>query len=62
LANSLGAGSGDVSAGFGFFNIDVDLTESGLANYEEVVKIIFQYIKMLKNEGIKEWIYNEVWF
>ncbi|CAJ0633735.1 13753_t:CDS:10 [Entrophospora sp. SA101] len=59
LANSLGAGSGDVSAGFGFFNIDVDLTESGLANYEEVVKIIFQYIKMLKNEGIKEWIYNE---
>ncbi|CAJ0757480.1 22016_t:CDS:10, partial [Entrophospora sp. SA101] len=55
LANSLGAGSGDVSAGFGFFNIDVDLTESGL----EVVKIIFQYIKMLKNEGIKEWIYNE---
>ncbi|CAJ0832866.1 6120_t:CDS:10 [Entrophospora sp. SA101] len=59
LANSLEAGPEDSNAGFGFFNIDVDLTESGLANYEEVVKIIFQYIKMLKNEGIQEWIYHE---
>ncbi|CAJ0636661.1 14542_t:CDS:10 [Entrophospora sp. SA101] len=59
LANSLDAGPGDAGAGFGFFYIDVDLTESGLANYEEIVKIIFQYIKMLKNEGIQEWIYHE---
>jgi secreted Zn-dependent insulinase-like peptidase len=40
--------------------VGVDLTEEGLKNYEEIVKIIFQYIDMLKKEGVKKWIFDEV--
>lgn len=84
--NSLGAYyQGDI--GFGFFIVSIDLTESGLgnyfnlipihllfimfntsnifiifsiANYEDVVVHIFQYIEMLKQVGIQEWTYHEV--
>ncbi|CAB4420535.1 unnamed protein product [Rhizophagus irregularis] len=57
--NSLGAYyQGDI--GFGFFIVSIDLTESGLANYEDVVVHIFQYIEMLKQVGIQEWTYHEI--
>ena len=49
-----------VTIGSGFFRIGVDLTEKGLEQYEEVVKVIFQYINMLKREGVKKWIFDEV--
>ena len=49
-----------VTIGSGFFRIGVDLTEKGLKQYEEVVKVIFQYIDMLKKEGVKKWFFDEV--
>ncbi|RIA87179.1 Metalloenzyme, LuxS/M16 peptidase-like protein [Glomus cerebriforme] len=46
--------------GFGFYSISIDLTESGLVNYEDVVVHVFQYIEMLRQVGTQEWIYHEV--
>ncbi|GBB86466.1 hypothetical protein RclHR1_01290010 [Rhizophagus clarus] len=46
--------------GFGFFVVLLELTESGLANYEDVVVHVFQYIEMLKQVGVQEWIYHEI--
>lgn len=45
--------------GFGFFEIKVDLTDEGYENMDKIVKLIFQYLCMIKELGIKEWIFDE---
>ncbi|VDO93362.1 unnamed protein product [Soboliphyme baturini] len=57
--NSLVAGPKTAARGFGFFSVDVELTEDGLENVENIVMLLFQYIKMMKNIGPKEWIHRE---
>ncbi|GAA5812303.1 hypothetical protein MFLAVUS_005754 [Mucor flavus] len=46
--------------GFGFFHVSVDLTEQGIEHYEDVIVTIFQYIEMIKENGIKKWIFDEI--
>uniref|UniRef100_A0A0B7KQ84 Uncharacterized protein n=1 Tax=Bionectria ochroleuca TaxID=29856 RepID=A0A0B7KQ84_BIOOC len=59
-ANSLSAGAYPVCPGTpGFFDISIRLTEEGLKQYLEIVKIIFQYISMLRESSPKEWIFDE---
>lgn len=61
LASSLSAGdSSGYPGGFGFFIISVDLTEKGLAHANEVVEIVFRYIAMLRTEGPKSWVFDEL--
>ncbi|XP_055383724.1 insulin-degrading enzyme-like isoform X1 [Condylostylus longicornis] len=57
--NDLTAGHSNISRGFGFFEISVDLTEEGFNNVDQIVHLIFQYIKLLKEEGPKKWIFDE---
>ncbi|CAG8740860.1 38984_t:CDS:10 [Gigaspora margarita] len=59
-ANYLEAGSVAAAVGFEFFKVSIDLTESGLDHYKDVVKVLFQYIKMLKQISIQEWCFREV--
>lgn len=59
-ANSLGSGPMNVCPGTAFFSISMRLTEDGLKNYQEIVKIIFQYIAMLKEQPPQEWIVDEM--
>ncbi|RIB06084.1 Metalloenzyme, LuxS/M16 peptidase-like protein [Gigaspora rosea] len=59
-ANYLEAGSVAAAVGFEFFKVSIDLTESGLDHYKDVVKIVFQYINMLKQIDIQEWCFREV--
>jgi insulysin len=60
LAQSLNSGPSFYgSRGFEFFKITIEVTELGLANYQDVVAIVFQYLELLKSHGIAEWIYNE---
>ncbi|CAG8512456.1 9385_t:CDS:2, partial [Funneliformis caledonium] len=58
-ANGLGAGTKQVS-GFGLYKIYIDLTETGLANFEDVVVHVFQYIEMLRRDGAQESVFREV--
>lgn len=59
-ANELSAGSHTVSKDNGFFSISIDLTDEGIANYEDVVISVFQYIEMLKKELPQEWVFQEL--
>ncbi|ORX91263.1 insulin-degrading enzyme, partial [Basidiobolus meristosporus CBS 931.73] len=59
-ANYLSAGASHGGIGFEFFKISVDLTEEGLNHTDEIVRIIFQYIEMMKRVGVQEWIFREI--
>jgi len=56
---SLMAGHQNTQNGFGFFEIVVDLTQEGLEHVDDIVNIIFQYLRMLRQEGAKKWIFDE---
>ncbi|EMR09884.2 hypothetical protein PNEG_01646 [Pneumocystis murina B123] len=43
-----------------FLRITLYLTPKGLAQYEEIIVAIFQYLKMLKDQGPQEWIFHEL--
>ncbi|TAQ87722.1 hypothetical protein B7494_g3941 [Chlorociboria aeruginascens] len=59
-ANGLSAGAYPVCPGTpSIFNVQVRLTEDGLKNYIEVVKVLFQYISLLKDTPPQEWIFEE---
>ncbi|KAJ6224234.1 hypothetical protein RDWZM_002779 [Blomia tropicalis] len=45
--------------GFGFLDIDVNLTQ-GITKNDEIIELFFQYIKMLKAQPPQERIYNEI--
>ncbi len=59
-ANGLSAGAMPVCPGAAFFTISIRLTEDGLKKYLEVVKVVFQYISLLKEVPPQQWIFNEV--
>lgn len=56
----LGAGGSDASPGTDFFKINMELTESGCANWERIVEVIFAYITIIKKEGVQKWIFDEL--
>ncbi|OAA58393.1 a-pheromone processing metallopeptidase ste23 [Niveomyces insectorum RCEF 264] len=59
-ANSLGAGMYAVCAGTpGIFEVTIRLTEKGLQEYQEVVKVVFQYISLLRENPPQQWIFDE---
>ncbi|KAJ3185740.1 Insulinase (Peptidase M16) [Gaertneriomyces sp. JEL0708] len=58
-ALGLSAGPSRGATGFSFFKIDIDLTPSGIENYQSILLIVFQYIKMVQSSGFQEWIYTE---
>lgn len=35
------------------------MTDEGFANKDKIVKLIFQYLNMIRSHGIKEWIFDE---
>ena len=43
----------------GEFEVKITLTAKGLAEVNEVVKLFFSYLAMLKKEGLKKYYYNE---
>ncbi|KAE9367559.1 LuxS/MPP-like metallohydrolase [Stipitochalara longipes BDJ] len=59
-ANGLSAGAYPVCPGTpGIFNCQIRLTEDGLKNYKEIVKVFFQYVSLLKETPPQEWIFQE---
>lgn len=59
LANSLSAGAHTICPGSAFLEIEINLTPEGLKKYRDVVKVVFQYIGMLKNSPPIEWMFEE---
>ncbi|KAJ9137666.1 A-pheromone processing metallopeptidase Ste23, partial [Pleurostoma richardsiae] len=60
-ANGLVTGATPVCPGTpGIFDCKVRLTEKGLENYKEIVKVIFQYISLLRETPPQDWIFWEL--
>ncbi|KZF20164.1 LuxS/MPP-like metallohydrolase [Xylona heveae TC161] len=59
-ANGLASGPMPLSPGSAFFTVSIRLTENGLDNYLEVVKVVFQYIAMIRKTPPQEWIVEEI--
>ncbi|GLH05411.1 SFRICE_018075 [Gryllus bimaculatus] len=57
--NTLVGGARTSTMGFGFFGINVDLTDEGIEHVDEIVQLVFQYVNLLKAEGPMEWIFKE---
>ena len=58
-AQSLSAGLSPICPGSAFFEISVRLTPDGLKHYQEVVKTVFQYISMMRENPPLEWMFQE---
>ena len=59
LVLSLSAGSGGSHPDINTFGISVSLTPKGLQNYERVLVLIFNYIRMIRDHGIDEYTFKE---
>ena len=59
-ANGLGSGPMLVCPGSAFFTITLRLTQDGLKEYKKVLKIIFQYIALIKETPPQQWIVDEM--
>ncbi|CAO3652625.1 unnamed protein product [Cunninghamella blakesleeana] len=58
-ATYLSSGCGS-SRGYSIFQTSIDLTKQGLEHYEDVIIAFFQYVDMLKKQGVQKWIFDEV--
>ncbi|CAG9106505.1 unnamed protein product [Plutella xylostella] len=45
--------------GFGFFGVQVDLTEDGIEHIDDIIELVFQYISLLRSEGPVRWVWEE---
>ncbi|CAD6193834.1 unnamed protein product [Caenorhabditis auriculariae] len=58
--SSLYAGGHTHARGFGVFEVTVDLSQEGLEHTEDIVALVFNYIGMVRKEGVKQWIFEEL--
>ena len=58
-ATKLSAGGSSLDVNEALFQINIELTPDGLRQLEEVTTYTFQYIRLLQDEGIEAWRYDE---
>lgn len=58
-ATDLGAGTETETQGFSFLQLSVELSPSGAEYIEEIIKLVFQYLQMLRTVGLQSWVYEE---
>ncbi|KAH9648310.1 Insulin-degrading enzyme-like 1 (peroxisomal) [Citrus sinensis] len=59
-ATSLAADEGDWTLDYSFFEVTVDLTDSGHEHMQGVVGLLFKYINLLQQSGASKWIFDEL--
>jgi len=57
--NTLVGGQKSGAKGFGFFVVNVDLTEEGIEHIDDIIMLVFQYLEMLRKEGAQKWVFDE---
>ncbi|KAL3700566.1 hypothetical protein R1sor_018588 [Riccia sorocarpa] len=60
LSAGVGEGGYDRSTVGYMFNVNIYLTVVGLDKVEDVVGLLYQYVKMLRDVGPQEWVFNEL--
>ncbi|OCH24486.1 peptidase M16 [Aliivibrio fischeri] len=57
--HSLTAGGGVSGSNFREFTLSFNLTEKGMLHLDEIILNTYQYIELIKQQGLDEWRYNE---
>nr|WP_232054943.1 pitrilysin [Leminorella richardii] len=61
LADSIGAGANPViDRNGGVFSIGISLTEKGLAERDRVIAAVFDYLKLMRKEGVRKEYFDEI--
>lgn len=58
-ATSLSAGGGIEGSTFKDFNINLQLTDEGIQNSDEIITALFSYIQLIKENGVEMWRIEE---
>ena len=58
-ADSLSAGAGLEDRSSSLFMIDIGLTPEGYKHYENIVELVFAWIKIIQTNGLEKWRYDE---
>ncbi|CAI2355411.1 unnamed protein product [Caenorhabditis sp. 36 PRJEB53466] len=58
--SSLQAGNHTQAAGFGVFDVSMDLSTEGLDHVEDIVQLVFNYIGLLQSTGPQKWVFEEL--
>lgn len=59
-AEALSARSGDITASTHEFTLSVQLTQTGLDNWQDVAGLAFEYLQLIADQGLEEWRYDEL--
>ncbi|MFQ5938235.1 MAG: insulinase family protein, partial [Acidiferrobacterales bacterium] len=57
--DTLSAGLGVNNMNNATFDISMSLTKAGMQHIPEIVPYVFQYIELIRNRGIAEWLFDE---
>lgn len=61
LAESIGAGADPmIDRNGGVFSISVSLTDKGLAERDRVIAAVYDYLKLLREQGVKQSYFDEI--
>nr|XP_023922897.1 insulin-degrading enzyme-like 1, peroxisomal [Quercus suber] len=59
-ATGLSAGEAEWTLEFSFFKVVIDLTDAGHEHMQDIIGLLFKYIDLLKQSGIRKWIFDEL--
>ncbi|XP_019101972.1 PREDICTED: insulin-degrading enzyme-like 1, peroxisomal [Camelina sativa] len=59
-ATGLSAGEGEWTLDYSFFNVSIDLTDAGHEHMQEILGLLFNYIQLLQQTGVCQWIFDEL--
>ena len=59
LATGLNAGGHNDTPDYGNGRVYIHLTDKGVEKYQDILSYFFSYVDMLKNEGFKEYLFEE---
>jgi len=58
-ADGLSAGPGMSTETFGTFDVSVELTAAGVEHRDEIITLIFGYLRLIREQGIQKWVWDE---
>ena len=59
-ANGLSAGGGFAYPDAATFSVSASLTEAGVEHLDEISGLLFQFIDLMRRDGVEEWLYDEL--
>lgn len=58
-SDGLSAGTGMTTDNESTFNVTIKLTKDGLEHVDDISSHVFQYLRLVRSEGIAEWLFGE---